>query len=267
MVRFKKYTTNVLLLFMALTVLAIPQSVLARTCMPYGLCGQKTQCGISVSSINDSRIIPDMKVRNGAFVIGYEIKEDKKEFKDESGNVRGVVSFQYPQFTSTLPAITKINNQIKKKSKQYFQSENAKSIKESTKDAIKNNRFLEDTEQYYWTTFCDVSYNKNNIVSFQMSEWWYAGGVRNRYYYGLNYNMDSGKELSVEDVITGNAKAKILKSAKKYCKDDKAAYKIIKNTEKYNFYFGEGTVYICYGSYELNHGTSFDIFTVKGKYK
>ena len=45
------------------------------------------------------------------------------------------------------------------------------------------------------------------------------------------------------------------------------AYKIIKNTKKYNFYFEEGTVYICYGSYELNHGPDFDIFTVKGKYK
>ena len=41
----------------------------------------------------------------------------------------------------------------------------------------------------------------------------------------------------------------------------------IKNTKKYNFYFEEGTVYICYGSYELNHGPDFDIFTVKGKYK
>ncbi len=100
-----------------------------------------------------------------------------------------------------------------------------------------------------------------------MSEWWYAGGVTNRHYYGLNYNLETGKELSVKDVITGNTKAKILKAAGKYCKDDNVAYKIIKNTKKYNFYFEEGTVYICYGSYELNHGPDFDIFTVKGKYK
>ena len=67
--------------------------------------------------------------------------------------------------------------------------------------------------------------------------------------------------------ISTDTKAKILKAAGKYCKDDNVAYKIIKNTKKYNFYFEEGTVYICYGSYELNHGPDFDIFTVKGKYK
>lgn len=265
MVKFKKYTKNILLLCM--TVFVIPQSVLARTCIPYAWYRQQAQYDVSSSSVNNNRIKPDIEIRNGAFVIGYEIKEDKKEFKDESGNVRGVISFQYPQFTSTLPAVTKINKQIKNKSKQYFKSGNAKSIKNYTKDSIKYNRFFEDTEQYYWTTFCDVSYNKDNIVSFNMSEWWYAGGVTNRYYYGLNYNLDTGNELSVEDVITGNAKAKILKSAKKYCKDDKMAYKIIKNTKKYNFYFEEWTVYICYGSYELNHGPAFDIFTVNGKYK
>ncbi len=264
MVRFKRYVTNVLFLCMALPVfaLAISQNVLARTCMPSAIYGQVEHDGI-----NNNKIMQDMDVRNGALVIGYEIKEDKKEYKDESGNIRGIVSFKYPQFISTLPSVTRINKQIKKKSMQYFKSGNAKSIKEYTKDAIKHNRFYEDTEQYYWTTFCDISYNKDNIVSFHMSEWWYAGGVTNRHYYGLNYNLETGKELSVKDVITGNTKAKILKAAGKYCKDDNVAYKIIKNTKKYNFYFEEGTVYICYGSYELNHGPDFDIFTVKGKYK
>lgn len=225
-------------------------------------------CNLSIIPVkhaqagNNNIIIPDRKAKNNS-VAGYKIKEDKKEFKDKKGNVRCIVSFQYPQFTSTSPAAIKINRQLKKKSRQYFKSENFRNIKKYTKDAIKYNRFSYETDQYLWTTYCSMSYNKDNIVSFQMSEWWYAGGVTTRNYYGLNYNLDTGKELEIKDVIKGNAKTEILKAAKKYLKGDKEAYKIIKDTKKYKFYFEKGTVYICYGGYELNRGPGFDIFTVK----
>ncbi len=225
-------------------------------------------CNLSIIPVkhaqagNNNIIIPDRKAKNNSMA-GYKIKEDKKEFKDKKGNVRCIVAFQYPQFTSTSPAAVKINRQLKKKSRQYFKSENFKNIKKYTKDAIKYNRFSYKTDQYLWTTYCSMSYNKDNIVSFQMAEWWYAGGVTTRDYYGLNYNLDTGKELEIKDVIKGNAKTEILKAAKKYLKGDKEAYKIIKDTKKYKFYFEKGTVYICYGGYELNRGPGFDIFTVK----
>ena len=46
----------------------------------------------------------------------------------------------------------------------------------------------------------------------------------------------------------------------------KAAYDIVRKTKKFNFYLEDQKVYICYGSYELGHGTSIDIFSVKGSY-
>lgn len=47
---------------------------------------------------------------------------------------------------------------------------------------------------------------------------------------------------------------------------------VIKNDERkkkvyIKFYLKKGKVYICYGSYELGHGTSTDEFSVIGKYK
>ncbi len=99
-----------------------------------------------------------------------------------------------------------------------------------------------------------------------MTENWYAGGVHNRYDYGLNYDMRKEKKLTVQDVVAGKARKEILKAAKKYCGWDQAAYDIVRKTKKFNFYLEDQKVYICYGSYELGHGTSIDIFSVKGSY-
>ena len=198
--------------------------------------------------------------------IKYTIEEDKVEYKDKNGIVRGLVSFSYPQFRSSSPALIKINNQLKNKSKKYFLSGNAATIKETTQYSIDNHRFYDKHEQYYWTTQCSVSYDDNGIISFHMNEQWYAGGVHNVDNYGLNYDLTTGKTLSINDVISGNARKKILKAGKAYCKDDMTAYAHIKQTKKFKFYLYKGDVYICFGSYELAHGTSWDEFTVKGSY-
>lgn len=198
--------------------------------------------------------------------IKYTIEEDKLEYKDKNGIVRGLVSFSYPQFIGSSPVFTKINEQLKKKSQKFLTSGNAATIAENTAYAIDNHMFYDKYEQFYWKTLCDVSYDKNGIISFCMSEQWYAGGVHNQNTYGLNYDLTTGKKLTINDVISGNARKKILRAAKKYCGQDATAYAIIKETKKFNFFLYKGDVCICFGSYALGHGTSWDEFTVKGSY-
>ncbi len=248
----KKTTAGCLLLCMTLTHAYLPQKISAYS---------------ASSDLPKTQTQSSHDVLENISAAEYTIKTDQKEYKDKDGRVRGIVSFSYPQFTSDFPFAEEINQQLRKKSHKYFKSDNAKNIKEFTKSSIKEGRFYEETEQYYWTTYCDVSYNKNGIVSFAMSEWWYAGGVHNRDYYGLNYDLTTGEKLTIKDVISGDAKKELLKSAKEYCGSDTSAYRTIKETKKYKFFFEEGTVHICFGSYELDHGTSWDIFTVKGRYE
>lgn len=197
----------------------------------------------------------------------YKMKKDKIEYKDNSGKVRGIVSFQYPQFKGTSDSIKKVNSLIKKESSKFIKSETAKTLKDYTLSAIKNDQFYDETEQYYWITTCKISYNKNNIISIHMHEKWYAGGVGNEQEYGLNYNLKTGKKLTVNHVISGKAKEKILEAAKIYCGSDTNAYNIIKNTKNYEFYLKEGKVYICFGTYVLERGNAHDVFSVTGKYK
>ena len=82
--------------------------------------------------------------------------------------------------------------------------------------------------------------------------------------------IETGK-LTYKDVISGNAKSKILKASKKifsdFGTDTTSAYKTIKNAKSYNFYFIPGKVYICFESYELDLGSSEFELPVGGKYK
>lgn len=208
------------------------------------------------------------KKSNKAIKAEYTMKKDKIEYKDKKGIVRGIVYFQYPQFKGTTAAIKKINKQLKNESSKFLKSKNAKIIEQIIQLAIQNNIFSNKEEDvWFWKTSCKVSYNKNNIMSIHMKEGWYAGGVYNESHYGFNYNVKTGKKLTIKDVISGNAKEKILKAAKKYCGSDTVAYNIIKDTKSYKFYFSKGKVYLCYGSYELKHGNTCDIISIPGKYK
>ena len=202
----------------------------------------------------------------------YTTKTEKAEYKDKNGRVRGIVSYQYPQFKGTSQNIKNINKAIKKKCDAYMKSDTAKSLKEYTETSIKNNGFYDKNEKYYYTTKCKVTYNKNNIVSVSMTWECYFGGVINDGTYGFNYNLKTGKKLTYKDVISGNAKSKIYKAAKTFFKDydadmKKTALKNIQNKKSYDFYFKPNKVYICFPSYELELGTASQQIAVAGKYK
>ncbi|MDF2588600.1 MAG: hypothetical protein K0S41_2441 [Anaerocolumna sp.] len=72
--------------------------------------------------------------------------------------------------------------------------------------------------------------------------------------------------------------SKVVSSAKKYFNNneiglDEELWQNISNTinasdaKKLKFYLKPGKAYICFGSYELNLGTGWQIFSVTSKYK
>lgn len=201
----------------------------------------------------------------------YTTKTEKVEYKDEQGRVRGIVSYTYPQVKGTSDQIKNVNRAIKKKCDSFMKSENAKSLKGYTLDAIKNNSFYDEKEQYYYKTTCKVTYNKNNVISVAMTWKWYAGGACNEGSYGFNYNLETGKKLGYKDVISGNAKTKILEAVKKYLEknapNNTTTYDIVRNMKSFKFYFKANKVYICFESYELDLGASAHKIVVSGKYK
>ncbi len=210
----------------------------------------------------------------------YKMQNEEVTWKD-GDIVRGMVSFQYPRIEGDSDEIAKINKVLEKAMKAFMASDNVERIKESTIYYIDHKLFSEDIEQLYWKTTCKVTYNKNNIISMHMKEMWYAGGVYNQKDYGYTFNLKTGKTLTAVDVIGGKPKevsGKVVSSSKKYFNDkkialDKDLWKNISDTintidaKELKFYLKPGKAYICFGSYELNLGTGWQIFSVPSKYK
>lgn len=209
----------------------------------------------------------------------YEMQNKKVTWKD-GDIVRGIVSFQYPKFKGNSKEIAKINDVLENAMKVFMADENVERIKEGTLYYIDNKMFSEYTEQLYWKTTCKITYNKNNIISMHMKEMWYAGGVYNQYDYGYTFNLETGKTLTAIDVIGGKSEvvsSKVVANAKKYFNKneivlDEDLWKNISNTintfdaKELKFYLKPGKAYICFGSYELNLGTGWQIFSVTSKY-
>lgn len=206
----------------------------------------------------------------------YTMKKDKVTIKDDDGKVRGIVYFQYPELKGTSSAITKINDTLKNDSKNFMQSDSAQNLIDSAKSAIATKVNGESVYTYFYKTICKVTYNDNSILGLHMKNCWYAGGVYNQEDYGYTYDLNTGAQLGLKDVVSGNStsiKSKILAAGKKYLtvnnEVEQPAYDGIKSTKlkDFKFYLSKGKVYICFGSYELNRGTGWDIFSIKGKYK
>ena len=227
----------------------------------------------------DLLILPTNNVE-AATKVSYEMQTKKITWKD-GDIVRGIVSFQYPKLEGDSDEIAKINKALEDAMNAFMASDNVNNIKETTLYYIDHKMFSEYTKQLYWETTCKVTYNKNNIISMHMKEMWYAGGVYNQNDYGYTFDVETGKMLTAVDVIGGKPKEvtkKVVSGAKKYFSIaesplDAALWKRISNSisdidaKDYKFYLKPGKAYICFESYELNLGTSWQVFSVTSKYK
>lgn len=207
----------------------------------------------------------------------YEMFEDKITVKDIKDREWGIISFQYPHLKGSSSAIKKINKILEKECKEFMESESSLLIQDYANQAIISNGNKEnvDINTYFYTTTCEVTYNQKSVLSLHMTTGWYAGGVYNQYDYGYTFNLKTGKQMAITDVVSGNKKAikkSILTAAKKYLtvdgQLDENAYKIIESMElsDFKFFVSKGKVNLCFGSYELERGNSIDLFSIKGKY-
>jgi hypothetical protein len=229
--------------------------------------------------ILDLSILPT-NYAEAATKVSYEMQTKKITWKD-GDIVRGIVSFQYPKLEGDSEEIAKINKVLEDAMNAFMASDNVNNIKDTTLYYIDHEMFSEYTKQLYWKTTCKVTYNKNNMISMHMKEMWYAGGVYNQKDYGYTFDIKTGKMLTAVDAIGGKPEEvtrKVVAGAKKYFSKaesplDAALWKQLSNSisavdaKKYKYYLKPGKAYICFESYELNLGTSWQVFAVTSKYK
>ena len=137
---------------------------------------------------------------------------------------------------------------------------------------IKYKQFIDSNgtyEHYYYESTFEITYEKDNIICISTSYNWYAGGAP---YYGkknYTYNMKTGKKLTYKDVISGNAKKKIIKKCEEMFKDTwdyEEVMKKVKKKKSYQFYLKDGKVYVCFERGELVYNGAPEI-EFETKYK
>ncbi|MCR5738014.1 MAG: DUF4163 domain-containing protein [Eubacterium sp.] len=198
--------------------------------------------------------------------VGYTKKAINKN--EQFGTIKAEVGYQLVQLKGDSPAIKKINKALKKDYKKFMKGSNAKEVKSYAEETSKVSK-EEDT--YYWNETSSVKYNKNGVISIVISTQWYAGGVSNVDLYGLNFDVETGKKLYVNQVCgksTKYIKNKLYKALKKSFEADADYEKVVdtvknKRTKKIRFYIKKnGKVMVSFEPYELLYGGWYREFKV-----
>ena len=211
-----------------------------------------------------------VQTANAAEKLSYTFNKLDRSFSIDEGSMSNY--YNYPVFEGDTAGIKKINAALVKEAENHV----AKSgyteaeLKEFIVADYKNNG---SKANYFNAANTKVMLNNGKTVSIMVTTEWYAGGVANGDFFGLTFNVNTGKKLKVADVLPakynpGTAKgSKALRNAiykklaKKYKDDPETAqnflnnYKTKKVLKKMDFYVTKkGKVVVCFRTYDIGYG-------------
>jgi hypothetical protein len=155
--------------------------------------------------------------------IKVKSKTYKKEYKFKDGTIYKEAKYTRPVLEGESEAIAKINAYYKRLQDKWVK--NSKTDLEDAKYVVKQS----SVEGYYSdeATF-KVKYNKNGYISILHTGYYYAMGAHGSpYYESHTFDLNTGKELKLKDIMCGTDKQIKDRIIKVFAKDIK------KNKNKY----------------------------------
>lgn len=165
-----------------------------------------------VLSISLCVLVSCLFASNDVLAVGndfYYIKSQKGKFEGKKGEVK--FSYELPQLKGNNKEIKKINDSLKKN----YVATKKKAILEAKKYDC-------DTERVYYKVQAYLSYNDKGYVSFMFTEVW--GGQHDIFennILGVVYSVNTGKKLTIADVLSLNVSKAKNKVANAYVKNYK----------------------------------------------
>ena len=196
----------------------------------------------------------------------YSVETVQDSLTDDNGEIIATISYEKPILEGESKEINLINQSIENDCKKIFDEYRDRLFSYAQIDY--DNRTTYDI-YYYCTYDCVVTNNDNGVISFKITSNWYAGGVSSTNYYGLTYSLETGKALSLADVVEGSSseiKKRVVAASKNYMRKHSEigwlndelynAQNIINNYEvsKYKYYLKGNKAFICFDTYELATG-------------
>ncbi len=124
----------------------------------------------------------------------YTIKKLDKSEKYYYGSLNNYC--KYPVFSGKSKGIKKVNKSFKKYANSF--------VKEGEPYSAELSYYYENygnAPEFFNTANCKVTYNNGKIVSVKYKTKWYMGGIFNSSFYGVNYNLKTGKKLKIKSVL------------------------------------------------------------------
>lgn len=123
----------------------------------------------------------------------------------------------------------------------------------------------------YWTATSEVTTNDGKILSLRVKTDWFGGGVRNINYYGKTYDLKTGKELTLADILDipqEQAAEEAKELALNYCKEcDTVIDEIsLRNCleEDIHYYLLNGELVLEFDTYVISDGAAGSIHAPTG---
>lgn len=208
----------------------------------------------------------------------YSIKKDdrSKSYGRGSRRVKAKVYYKQVILKGNSKVVKKINKDIQKDYKKFMGDSFVETVHlvAKEKSITPYKKFDLWRNEYHFYADSKVTYNKNSVISIKMTVRTFTGGHFQSKSYGLNYNLKTGKRLTIYDACKGNAstiKNSVIKSIKraKNIYIDSIGWRTINSysTNKFEFYLEKGKkAKVCFGPYSLNNIGRGYAFTITSKY-
>lgn len=196
--------------------------------------------------------------------VAYEILEMDDSLRNDNGDILILRTYGKVVLQGDDPAYEAINEQIEADHQAFLDSETYWTVEE-LEESIANGMFgygdLMDTVS------ASVVHNADGYISIHMTIDWFMGGVYNCDSYGLTYDLDTGEEAKVEDILGLPADEALEQLNGLACEHLKAYYGEALFTdpmdileqytlEDYAFYLENGELVLTFSTYEFAPGAA-----------
>lgn len=193
----------------------------------------------------------------------FEIQRQDHSYYSDAGQL--IIEHYYDQLVieGDSQAVKAINASVEENCRDFF-SQNTSSMK-AVFDYYSNTNC---PYVFFNTMDGEVTYNQNGIISLQQSFNWFMGGVHNSSWYGLTFDLNTGKKMVLSDLfpqMSNSAISSLVKAEVKEYMDanpnrgwweDAKAKVDAMNIDSIDFCVDEGKVLVFFEVYQLAPGAS-----------
>lgn len=207
----------------------------------------------------------DLGATEGSSPVGYTIRSFDDSPKQNDGQVILQHSFQQVVLQGTSGAISQVNANLADNCQKWMAM-----LSEETIESVYTNPVYEPNSRF-WTATSQITTNDGQIFSIRVKCDWFGGGVRNINYYGRTYDLKTGKELTLGNILDlpeeqALEKAKVL-ALDYFHKSNTAVYEddLANCTEAdMHYYLLNGELVIVFDTYAISSGAAGSIHAPTG---